>query len=53
MFVIYSGVTITKNIILAAAWFANERVQTDADIIQLPKNMNLDDDFTFTNATNP
>ena len=53
MFLIYSGVTITKNIILAAAWFANEKLQTDADIIQLPQNMKLDDDFTFTNTTNP
>ena len=53
MFLIYSGVTITKNIIIASAWFANERVQTDADIIQLPKNMKLDDDFSFTNTTNP
>ena len=53
MFLIYSFVTITKNIILAAAWFANEKLQTDADIIQLPENMKLDDDFTFTNTTNP
>ena len=53
MFLIYSVVTITKNIILAAAWFANEKLQTDADIIQLPENMKLDDDFTFTNTTNP
>ena len=53
MFLIYSFVTITKNIILASAWFANERVSTDDDIIQLPENMKLDDDFTFTNTTNP
>ena len=53
MFLIYSFVTITKNIILASAWFANERVSTDDDIIQLPENMNLDDDFNFTNTTNP
>ena len=53
MFFIYSSVTITKNIILAAAWFANEKLQTDADIIQLPQNMKLDEDFTFTNTTNP
>ena len=53
MFLIYTFVTITKNIILAAAWFANEKIQTDADIIQLPQNMKLDDDFTFTNTTNP
>ena len=53
MFLIYSCVTITKNIILASAWFANERVATDADIIKLPENMKLDDDFTFTNTTNP
>ena len=53
MFLIYSGVTITKNLILAGAWFAKETVQTDANIIQLPENMKLDDDFTFTNTTNP
>ena len=52
MFLIYSCVTVTKNIILASAWFANERVTTDADIIQIPDNMNLDDDFSFTNTTN-
>ena len=53
MFIIYSCVTITKNIILAGAWFANEKIQTDADIIQLPENMKLDEDFSFTNTTNP
>ena len=53
MQLIYSCVTIAKNIILAAAWFAHEKLQTDADIIQLPENMKLDDDFTFTNTTNP
>ena len=53
MFLIYSCVTITKNLILASAWFANEKIQTDADIIQLPENMKLDDDFTFINTTNP
>ena len=52
MFLIYTGVTITKNLILGVAWFANEKLQTDADIIQLPDNMNLDDDFSFTNTTN-
>ena len=53
MFLIYSCVTITKNLILASAWFVNEKLQTDADIIQLPENMKLDDDFSFTNTTNP
>ena len=52
MFLIYTGVTITKNLILGASWFANEKLQTDADIIQLPDNMNLDDDFSFTKTTN-
>lgn len=53
MFLIYTIVTITKNIILGSAWFANERVSSDADIIQLPDNMNLDDNFIFTKTTNP
>ena len=53
MFIIYSCVTITKNLILASAWFAKEKIQTDADIIKLPENMKLDDDFSFTNTTNP
>jgi hypothetical protein len=53
MFLIYSLVTITKNIILSSAWFANESVSSDADIIQLPENMNLDDDFNFTKTNNP
>ena len=50
---IYSCVTIIKNLILASAWFALEKLQTESDIIQLPENMKLDDDFTFTNTTNP
>lgn len=53
MLLIYSAVTITKNIILGSAWFANESVSSDADIIQLPENMNLDDDFNFTKTNNP
>ena len=52
MFLIYSFVTITKNLILAGAWFAHERTITDADIITLPDNMNLDDDFNFINTSN-
>ena len=53
MQMIYSFVTITKNIILAAAWFAHEYKVTDADIIKLPDNMKLDEEFNFTNKTNP
>ena len=53
MFLIYTIVTISKNIILGSAWIAHEKLQTDADIIQLPENMKLDDDFTFTNTSNP
>ena len=53
MFLIYSGVTISKNLIIAGAWFAKETQQTDADIIQIPENLNLDDDFNFTKNTNP
>ena len=53
MFLIYTIVTISKNIILGSAWFAHEKLQTDADIIQLPENMKLEDDFIFTNTTNP
>ena len=53
MFIIYSAVTITKNLILAGAWFAKETVQTEADIIQIPDNLNLDDDLNFTKNTNP
>ncbi len=53
MFLIYSAVTISKNLIIAGAWFAKETVQTDADIIKIPENLNLDDDFNFTKNTNP
>ena len=52
VFLIYTGVTITKNLILAGAWFAKEKLQTDADIIQIPENMKLDDDFPFTKTSN-
>ncbi len=41
-------VTFTKDIILALAWLAHERTETDADIIKFPNGLGLDDDLPFT-----
>jgi hypothetical protein len=41
-------VSISKDIILALAWFAQERPETDADIIKFPNGLGLDDDLPFT-----
>ena len=52
MLLVYSGVTITKNLILAFAWFAKEQVELEADIIQIPENMDFYNDFSSTKVTN-
>jgi hypothetical protein len=40
---INSIVTFAKDIILALAWFAHEKIETEADIIHLPDDLGLDD----------
>ena len=52
MQIIYSCVTIAKNLIIAFAWLAHERLETNADILQMPDDMQLDDDFIVSNQTN-
>ena len=52
MQIIYSCVTIAKNLILAFAWFSHERLENNADILQMPNDMQLDDDFIVSNQTN-
>ena len=52
MQIIYSCVTIAKNLIIAFAWLAHERLETNADILQIPDDMQLDDDFIVSNQTN-
>ncbi len=47
MQIIYSVVIILKNIILSLAWFAHERIETDADTIKFPNGLGLDDDLPF------
>jgi hypothetical protein len=42
---IYSFVTIAKDIILALAWFGKEPIETDADIIRIPDSLDFDKDF--------
>ena len=42
---IYATVSISKDIILALAWLAHERIETDSDILTIPDEMQLDDDF--------
>ena len=49
---IYVIVSISKDIILAFAWFAHERVQNDSDILRIPDEMQLDDDFIVSKQTN-
>ena len=45
MKIVYSIVTISKNLILCLAWLAHERIETDSDILTIPDEMQLDDDF--------
>ena len=52
MQIIYSCVTIAKNLIIALACLAHERLETNADILQMPDDMQLDDDFIVSNQTN-
>ena len=53
MHIIYSIVTITKDIILSLAWFAFEQKVTIEDELRIPKDLHLDDDLSFTLPTNP
>jgi hypothetical protein len=48
MKIVYSIVTIIKDIILSLAWFAHEHIETNADIIKFPNGLGLDDDLPFT-----
>jgi hypothetical protein len=41
-------VVLLKDIILALAWFAYERTETNTDIIKFPNGLGLDDDLPFT-----
>ncbi len=52
MKIIYSIVTITKNIILSLAWLAQERQESDADILQIPDGVQLDEDFIVSKQNN-
>ena len=53
MKIVYSIVTITKDILLCVAWMANEQVESPADELLIPKDVNLDDDLSFTSPPNP
>ena len=52
MKIIYSIVSISKDIILSLAWFAHERLETDSDILRIPDGMQLDDDFIVSKQNN-
>ncbi len=52
MNIVNSIVSITKDIILALAWFAHERTETDADILTIPDGLGLDDDLPYNPPTN-
>ncbi len=47
MKVIYTIVSISKDIVLSLAWFAHEPEETDASIIKIPDGLGLDDDLPF------
>ncbi|MEO7046766.1 MAG: hypothetical protein ABI091_15790 [Ferruginibacter sp.] len=49
--IIYGIVTISKNVILCLALFANEPIEQNDEILNIPSEMNLDD-FTPTNPKN-
>lgn len=48
---IYAIVTIAKNLILCLALFANEPIEQNDEILNIPSDINLDD-FTPTNPKN-
>jgi hypothetical protein len=48
---IYSLVTITKNILLCLALFTNENLETNEDELQIPNDLNLDE-FTLIKPNN-
>lgn len=50
--IVYSTVTIAKNIILSIAWFFKEHIETKEDELTIPDHVNLDDDLSFTLPTN-
>ncbi len=49
---IYATVSITKDIILSLAWLAHERTETNSDILRIPDEMQLDDDFIVSKQNN-
>jgi hypothetical protein len=52
MKIVYTVVSITKDLILSFAWLAHERIETEADIIKIPDGLGLDDDLPFLKQTN-
>ncbi|MEJ7611683.1 MAG: hypothetical protein WKF88_10940 [Ferruginibacter sp.] len=53
MKIIYTVVTITKDIILSLAWLANESIETQEDELHIPDDLHLDDGLSFTLPPNP
>ncbi len=54
--IIYFLVLLIKDTIFSLAWLAKEPIETDADIIVIPKGLKIDYDPTYTptaNDTNP
>ncbi len=50
---VYTIVSITKDIVLALAWLAHERNETNETIIKIPDGLNLDGDIPLTTRLNP
>lgn len=46
-------VTISKDLILALAWFAHEPLETEDSIIKIPDGLGLDDGIPLTRKINP
>ncbi len=53
MKIVYTIVSITKDIVLALAWFAHEHNETNDSIITIPDGLNLDGDIPLTTRLNP
>jgi len=48
MKIVYTIVTITKDIILCLAWFAQEHNETKEEELRIPEDLHLDEDLSFT-----
>ncbi len=53
MTIVYATVSIIKDLLLSAAWIANERTESPNDELRIPKDVHLNDDLSFTLPNTP